>query len=88
MKRLSAPAWQEASNVWHHFRGHWRKKTMENCVLYSKENYPPEMNNLPEEVRERAISNANQMLADGDIRLHRKIITALAIREAMEEVES
>lgn len=65
-----------------------RKTSMENNLFYTKENYPDVMNNLPEEVRKRAISNANKMFADGDIRLHRKIITALAIQQARKQVES
>lgn len=57
-------------------------------MIYSKDNYPEKMKDLPEEVRKRAISNANKMLVDGDIRLHREIITALAIHQAKEQEAS
>ncbi|MDF1575847.1 MAG: hypothetical protein P1P86_11725 [Bacteroidales bacterium] len=61
---------------------------MGNRPFYTKEDYPSEMNKLPEEVRNRAITNANNMFADGDIRLHRKIVTAIAIQEARQQVKS
>ncbi|MFO7935842.1 MAG: hypothetical protein R6U78_17390 [Bacteroidales bacterium] len=52
-------------------------------MLYSNERFPEAMNDLPEDVRNKAIHITNSMIIDGDIRMHEDIIVAYAIHEAM-----
>lgn len=60
---------------------------MEHNGFYSEKEHPSEMNTLSEKERKTAIVLANRMLADGNIRLHREIITAMAIVQARERVK-
>jgi len=65
----------------------YQKKEMEHKEFYTEQNHPAEMNELPDEIRKKAISIANRMLADGNVRLHREIITAMAIVQARERAK-
>lgn len=51
-------------------------------MLYTLERYPVEMNQLPEEVKRKAIKITNDMMNDGDVRYHKDFIIILAIEEA------
>lgn len=55
-------------------------------MLYSESKYPDAMIQLPEEVRRTAIKLTNDMLLDGDVRLHKDIIIQIAIQQAKLEV--
>ncbi len=56
-------------------------------MLYSETSYPDAMIQLPEEVRRTAIKMTNDMLLDGDVRLHKDIIIQIAIQEAKEQAK-
>ena len=49
---------------------------------HTNDKYPPEMEQLPEEVRRMAIKLNNEMMADNDVRYHKDFIIVIAIEKA------
>jgi len=56
-------------------------------MLYTKENYPSIMEDLPEKVRKKAISLTNEMIHDNNVRYHEDFIIIMAMERAKQWAE-
>lgn len=51
-------------------------------MLYTETRYPDKMKHLSDDVRKKAIKITNELIVDGDVRVHKDLIIAIAIVEA------